>query len=316
MDGLGRCLATETQPHAADVVGLAAGFSEQDPHGLLSAANAVLNRLERICGPADGVGWTGQMHGVVGVDADLKPVTNLVTWRDRRRYGGRIMSAWHAGGLRPFKCLPVCALALHEPVVDESFLHSWYLDEPGLSFPRAWLPDVVDGCMLGDNQAGVYAVQQLYPGSAVVNIGTSAQLSVLRERPFAGRAVPGDAAEDGARTEFRPYPGGRTLECRASLIGGPAWAALRQELGLSWEEMNVTDDSRIRACAARIVGDLFRDVDLTGVTELVGVGNALVRNPALVRELEARSGLQCRIPDFPELAAAGAAFRVMDRNRA
>jgi len=69
----------------------------------------------------------------------------------------------------------------------------------------------------------------------------------------------------------------------------------------------------VQACADRIVDDLFGEVDLTGVSELVGIGNALTRNSALVRALERRSGRACRIPDFPEMAAGGAAYWAMDR---
>ena len=73
-------------------------------------------------------------------------------------------------------------------------------------------------------------------------LGTSGQLSIVRETPFAGSAIPGKEAADGSRCEYRPYPDGRTLECRASLLGGASWAALKDRLGCSWEAMNATDD--------------------------------------------------------------------------
>ena len=313
VDCEGNCLSTVTMAHAADVDGLPAGVFEQDAHRLMAVTATVVARLEDECGKPESVGWTGQMHGIVGADADLRPMTNFVTWRDNRRYGGRVMSDWHSRGITPFMCLPVCALVCHEPVIDETFLHSWYLDEAGLTFPREWIPSVAEGCMLGDNQAGVYAAQRLFPGSVVVNLGTSGQLSVVRECPYEGRAVPGEAAENGSRRELRPFPGGRTLECRASMIGGAAWAALREKVQMSWEEMNVTDDPRVVSCATRIADDLFDGIELSGADAVVGVGNALVRNPALVRAIEARSGLTCRIPALPEMAACGAAFFAMDR---
>jgi len=52
---------------------------------------------------------------------------------------------------------------------------------------------------------------------------------------------------------------------------------------------------------------------LMPVLIIVGIGNALTRNPALVRALEARSGRPCRIPDLPEMAACGVAFWTMER---
>ena len=84
-------------------------------------------------------------------------------------------------GLSPFKCLPVCGLPqigkCQKIEIDPSFLESWHLERG--TVPAEWLPDVVEGSMLGDNQAGVYAAQQLVPGCAVVNLGTSGQLSLV-----------------------------------------------------------------------------------------------------------------------------------------
>lgn len=313
VDAAGTVVARVTRAHGADVPGLPDGMHEQDPPALKAAADAVRDELAASAGTPDAVGWTGQMHGVVGVDADFRPVTNFVTWRDARRFGGQVMSDWFAHGVKPFKCLPVCAWAAGTATIDRTFLHAWYLDMEGLDFPQAWLPERADGTMLGDNQAGVYAAQRLYPGCAVVNLGTSGQLSVVRDRPFGGPDRPGTAAADGSRRELRPYPGGRTLECRASMVGGVAWAELRERLGLSWEEMNETDDPQVRACARRIADDLFGDIDLADVTDLVGIGNALTLNPALRRAVEERTGRVCRLPDCPEMAAFGAALLAKGR---
>lgn len=308
VDAAGRVLASVTRAHSADIVGFADGVDEQDPAKLVAAVDAVRDELTARAGSPARIGWTGQMHGVVGVDAQRRPVTNFVTWRDARRFGGVVMAQWVKEGRAIHRCLPVCALAAGVDTIDATFLHAWYLDLVQGEVPPSWLPRVEEGAMLGDNQAGVFAAQALHPGCAVVNLGTSGQLSVVRERPFAGPSLPGKAAPDGSRTEFRPYPGGRTLECRASMIGGGAWAALRTELGVSWEEMNAAQDVRTQACARRIADDLFGDLDLTGVSCLVGVGNALVRNPALRRAVEARAGMSCVFPSVPEMAAYGAAL--------
>ena len=310
VDASGTVVAQVTRAHAADVPRLPPGAHVQDPLKLRAAVGRVRAELQSAVGAPTAVGWTGQMHGVVGVDADLRPLTGFVTWRDRRRFGGMIMTDWHAHGRELFKCLPVCAWASGSMTVDRTFLHSWYLDMEGVDFPRAWLPTPAEGGMLGDNQAGVFAAQRLFPGCAVVNLGTSGQLSVVRDRPFAGLDVPGAAAADGSRREERPYPGGRTLECRASTVGGAAWAELRARLGLSWEALNDSGDPQVAACARRIADDLFGDIDLTGVTCLVGIGNALTRNPALRRAVEERSGRECRLPECPEMAAYGAALMV------
>lgn len=309
VDGAGRVCASVSFAHGADISGLPEGVDEQDPARLADAVARVRRELAARVGEPDAVGWTGQMHGVVGVDAEGCPVTNFVTWRDRRRFGGVVMRGWAREGRAVARCLPICALASGICAIDDTFLHAWYLDLVRDEVPAAWIPPRVDGCMLGDNAAGVLAAQAVLPGCAVVNLGTSAQLSFVRDVPFDGPAVPGPMAPDGSRTERRPYPGGRTLVCRASMSGGGVWSRLRSELGLDWDEMNTTDDPRVKACALRIADDLAGGVDLAGVTGLVGVGNALVRNPVLRAAVERRFGLPCRVPDIAEMAAYGAALR-------
>ena len=161
--------------------------------------------------------------------------------------------------------------------------------------------------MLGDNQSGVYAAQHLYPGCAVMNLGTSGQLSVVEDAPFR-------PWREGA-LERRPYPVGKTLLCRISLVGGRAFVDLRDELGLAWDEMNARaeTDNRIAGCISRIIDDLADGIDLSGVSSLVGVGNALVRNPAIRRAVERRFGVPCAIPDVAEMAAYGAAICEVQR---
>ena len=264
--------------------------------------------LETQTSAADRIGWTGQMHGVVGVDRDLVPVTPFVTWRDARRFGGRVMAAWAAEGRAIDACLPICGLAIARHtgrrVIDPTFLHSWHLEEVAGKIPPDWLPDVDESSMLGDNQAGVYAARHLYPGCAVMNLGTSGQLSVVENAPFR-------PWHEGA-LERRPYPGGKTLLCHISLVGGRAFADLRDELRLTWDEMNARaeTDERIAECINRIIDDLVGGIDLTGISSFVGVGNALTRNPAIRRAAERRFGILCAIPPVAEMAAYGAAIQV------
>lgn len=315
VDGEGKVCASVSLAHGADLPVFAAGVFEQDPDKLLVATDTVIAQLEKVVGAADDVGWTGQMHGVVGVNESLDAVTPFVTWRDRRLYGGRVMKDWAEKGREIYKCLSVCGYVIAKRtgccVIDPTFLHAWYLDEIASSVRdrlNAWLPVCEEDSMLGDNQAGVLAAQSVLPGAAVVNIGTSGQLSVVLDEPFRGPCLPGAAAENGLRTERRPYPGGRTLLCRAAISGGRAWAELREELGLGWDEMNMTDNPRVQVCAERIVGELVGGIDLSGISGIVGVGNGLVRNPALKKEVERRLGESCLIPEIPELAAYGAAL--------
>ena len=308
VDGNGAVAATVTLAHAADIPGLPPGVHAQDPARLMSAVDRVIAELEAQTGAADRIGWTGQMHGVVGVDRALVPVTPFVTWRDARRFGGRVMAAWAAEGRAVDACLPICGLAIARRtgrrVIDPTFLHSWHLEEVTGKIPPNWLPDVDESSMLGDNQAGVYAARHLYPGCAVMNLGTSGQLSVVEDAPYS-------PWHEGA-LERRPYPGGKTLLCRISLVGGRAFADLRDELRLGWDEMNARaeTDARIADCIDRIINDLVGGISLTGISSFVGIGNALTRNPAIRRAAERRFGVPCVIPPVAEMAAYGAAIHV------
>ena len=96
VDDSGKVAATVTHAHEADIPDLPPGIHAQDPARLMSATDHVIAELEAQAGKADRFGWTGQMHGVVGVDRDLRPVTPFVTWRDARRFGGRVMAGWAA----------------------------------------------------------------------------------------------------------------------------------------------------------------------------------------------------------------------------
>ena len=312
VDGDGAVAAAVTLAHAADIPDLAPGVHAQDPMRLMSAVDRVIAELEAQTGAADRIGWTGQMHGVVGVDRALVPVTPFITWRDARRFGGRVMAEWAAEGRVIAACLPICGLAIAQRtgrrVIDPTFLHSWHLEEVAGKIPPNWLPDMEESSMLGDNQAGVYAARHLYPGCAVMNLGTSGQLSVVEDAPFR-------PWHEGA-LERRPYPDGKTLLCRISLVGGLAFADLRDELRLGWDEMNARaeTDARIAGCIDRIIDDLVGGISLTGISSFVGIGNALTRNPAIRRAAERRFGVPCVIPPVAEMAAYGAAIHVNRAN--
>lgn len=68
-----------------EVFGPEAGRAESDPREWLSAANEVVARVASdIREPIDGVGFSGQMHGVVVTDADLIPLLPAILWADGR----------------------------------------------------------------------------------------------------------------------------------------------------------------------------------------------------------------------------------------
>jgi len=80
-------VAARTAPNDAEVPGLAAGRHEQDPIRVRDRCFALIREIiaeQKLAGRVAAIGISGQMHGVLLVDADLTPLTNLITWRDQR----------------------------------------------------------------------------------------------------------------------------------------------------------------------------------------------------------------------------------------
>lgn len=91
MTEAGRLAASVTVPNAADITAAedrARGRSEWDAVRLASQAQEAVAqcalhlgaRVADVCG----IGVTGQQHGVVVVDHDLRPLTPFINWQDRR----------------------------------------------------------------------------------------------------------------------------------------------------------------------------------------------------------------------------------------
>lgn len=85
VDDAGRLLHAVTRAHRADVSGLPAGWAEQEPRIIRETAGRVLQELVAHCSATPVcLGMTGQMHGVLLLDAAQQPVSRLITWQDRR----------------------------------------------------------------------------------------------------------------------------------------------------------------------------------------------------------------------------------------
>ena len=84
----GAVLACASRRNDAEVDGLPAGRHEQTPARILALTVDLLcevcEQLGGRVGNVVGVGLTGQMHGVLLADGELDPLTNLITWQDRR----------------------------------------------------------------------------------------------------------------------------------------------------------------------------------------------------------------------------------------
>ena len=60
-------------------------FSEQNPQMIKARTVYLITKIKkRIKNRISGIGLTGQMHGMLLVDRNLRPLTNLITWQDRR----------------------------------------------------------------------------------------------------------------------------------------------------------------------------------------------------------------------------------------
>jgi gluconokinase len=103
------------------------GWAVQDPDAVLEAAIGVLRRtLERAGGAARvaAVACSSAMHSLVGVDAEGRPLTELITWADRRaltqaerlRAERPALHGRTGTPLHPMSPLPkLCWLREHEP---------------------------------------------------------------------------------------------------------------------------------------------------------------------------------------------------------
>lgn len=87
IDSQGRIVAKVQLPNTAAVTDLPRGYAEQDPTVLRELAWTALRRLAAnlhdvpVC-----LGLTGQMHGGLFIDEQRRPLSNLITWQDRRAH--------------------------------------------------------------------------------------------------------------------------------------------------------------------------------------------------------------------------------------
>jgi xylulokinase len=60
------------------------GWAEQDPADWWAATEAVLSKLRAAAGHPDGIGLSGQMHGLVALDAGDRVLRPAILWNDQR----------------------------------------------------------------------------------------------------------------------------------------------------------------------------------------------------------------------------------------
>jgi sugar (pentulose or hexulose) kinase len=142
----GEFLASVERPNDSAIGGLPSGRAEQAPTRIRERVFEVLRELRGRVDEVTAIGLTGQMHGMVCVDADNQPVSNLITWQDGRcleptprgntwldEIRGRVETpAWDACGCLPANGFLGTTLywmvrnhALPERTARVCFIHDW-----------------------------------------------------------------------------------------------------------------------------------------------------------------------------------------------
>jgi sedoheptulokinase len=142
--------------------------------------------------------------------------------------------------------------AMDKVGIDPSLFPAVAVDYPALGEARQGVPVYVG---VGDNQASFLGSVAELPGSLVISVGTSGQISAFAERRM---DVPG--------IDTRPFPYGGYIGVGAALCGGQAYALLHDFFettvrmftnssgSASWEVMNSIDE-RSLATAERLIVD-------------------------------------------------------------
>lgn len=360
----------------------------QDVEKVMRIAREILDELISD-GESDvaSIGISGQMHGIVYINAHGKPVSNLYTWQDGRGnlpYKNGTYASWLSSfsgygtvtdfynvtnGLRPRDAAAYCTIAdlfalticeKSTPIMHPTNAASLgCYDIVSKKFTNDIGVQIADGFSLvgsyrnipvavaiGDNQASVFSTLK-DEASALINVGTGAQVSVVSDKPVYG---------DGL--ECRPYFDGKYLIVGSALCGGRAYSLLAElyngllkaagarcdniysvmnALADAGRDTSLVFDTRfdgtrahpeIRGSLTNIGTDNFTPEGLTAAlvrgmvselygmycaagacaTALVGSGNGVRKNPALIRIAEEMFGAKMHFPTYLEEAACGAAL--------
>ena len=247
----GELLSTRTVNHGAF---LPLPGRVQDPERIKSLTISALDELTAELGRPSGIGFTGQMHGILYVDASGRAVSPLYTWQDTRGDDVRSRLGVPSGygmathvHLQEAEEIPASAVRLstmsdyiaevmcsnREPVISSEMAAGWGcfdLERKEFTISTPYLPRVVKGyavvgeyrgvpvvCSMGDNQASFKGSVRTEAGTLLVNVGTGSQVSLMVE----------DYLPVSGEVELRPY-GEKYLLVGSALCGGRAYAMLEK----------------------------------------------------------------------------------------
>ena len=246
-------------------------FSEQSVSVIMEKAEKLLHHILKSYPHVVSIGLSGQMHGIVYVDAEGEPVSDLINWQDKRAdlplengktvcdlirlatgisisTGYGIATHYYnlQNGLVPKSAVGFCSImdlfgmricGLRKAVTHASVAASFGLFDTQtnaflgeqlekIGIDNSFLPLVTSESIvigtyqgipvavaLGDNQASFLGAVSNQQNSALVNIGTGSQISLVSEY-----------REQTADIEIRPFIEGKYLACGSALCGGYAYA--------------------------------------------------------------------------------------------
>ena len=153
----GQVVAVRTVGNACEVTDAAdrrRGRSEWDAGGMIALAQEVIREVVAAGGPVEGLGVTGQMHGMLLVDRDERPLGPFVGWQDRRglealagtagSYVERMRAATESVGT------PMCGCRPHTGYLGTTLF--WMAAQgalPSMPFTVSFLPDYAVAVLTG-----------------------------------------------------------------------------------------------------------------------------------------------------------------------
>jgi xylulokinase len=207
----GSVLASATRHY--DVVAPKPGWAQTDPQDWLHAVNSAVEEVLAHVDTPQAVGLSGQMHGVVTVDAALQPLTSAVIWADgrsaaqaeeiHRQLGAHGLARLGSAAFPGFMGPTVAWLSHHEPDVMRSA--RWLLSPK--DYVRAYLTgtvatDVSDasGTLLLDVVSGQWSSPALSacgvdPRLLPPLVPSAAQAGVITDGPLAGIPIAAGGAD-------------------------------------------------------------------------------------------------------------------------
>jgi xylulokinase len=187
VDQAGNVLAKGSRPY--DLSSPRAGWAETDPQRWLEATEQAAAQIADHLPGAEGVGFSGQMHGVVVCDANLEPLRPAITWADTRSarearamqsdLGDEVLARLGSPAVSGFAATSLKWLALNEPDVLAQARYALQ--------PKDWLrarlggavvtePSDASGTLLADVATGTW------DDDAVTWLGINRELSATHRR--------------------------------------------------------------------------------------------------------------------------------------